>query len=32
MSCLMHLDGRARRSRVPLRCVHLAEVLAGREA
>ena len=32
MSCLMHLDGRARRTGVPLRCVHLAEVLAGRPA
>jgi len=29
MSCLMHLDGRARRSGLPLRCRHLAEVLAG---
>lgn len=30
MSCLMHLDGRARRLGLPLRCVHIAEVLAGR--
>jgi len=29
MSCLMHLDGRARRSGLPIRCRHLAEVLAG---
>ncbi len=29
MSCLMHLDGRARRLGVPLRCLHISEVLAG---
>ena len=29
MSCLMHLEGRARRTGVPLRCLHLAQVLAG---
>ncbi len=29
MSCLMHLDGRARRNHLPLHCRHLAEVLAG---
>lgn len=29
MSCLMHLDGRARRSGLPVRCLHLAQVLAG---
>ena len=29
MSCLMHLEGRARRKNLPLRCVHLAQVLAG---
>jgi L-lactate dehydrogenase complex protein LldE len=28
-SCLMHLDGRARRLGVPLRCLHIAELLAG---
>jgi len=28
MSCLMHLDGRARRLGLPLRCLHIAEVLA----
>lgn len=32
MSCLMHLDGRARRLGLPLRCLHIAEVLAGRTA
>jgi L-lactate dehydrogenase complex protein LldE len=30
MSCLMHLDGRARRRGMDLHCVHLAQVLAGR--
>ena len=30
MSCLMHLDGRARRREMPLKCVHLAQVLAGK--
>jgi L-lactate dehydrogenase complex protein LldE len=30
MSCLMHLDGRARRRGMDLRCVHLAQVLAGK--
>lgn len=29
MSCLMHLDGLARRDRVPLPMFHVAEVLAG---
>ena len=29
MSCLMHLDGRARRMGIPIRCLHLAQVLAG---
>jgi L-lactate dehydrogenase complex protein LldE len=29
MSCLMHLDGLARRERVPLPMYHVAEVLAG---
>ena len=32
MSCLMHLDGRARRRGMDLRCVHLAQVLAGKTA
>jgi L-lactate dehydrogenase complex protein LldE len=31
-SCLMHLDGRARRVGLPLRCLHIAEVLAGQTA
>jgi len=30
MSCLMHLEGRARRRGMDLHCVHLAQVLAGR--
>ncbi len=30
MSCLMHLQGRARRRNMNLGCVHLAQVLAGR--
>lgn len=30
MSCLMHLEGRARRLGLPIRCVHLAELLAGK--
>lgn len=29
MSCLMHLQGRARRLGLPLRCLHIAQVLAG---
>ena len=29
MSCLMHLDGLARRERIPLPMYHVAEVLAG---
>jgi L-lactate dehydrogenase complex protein LldE len=29
LSCLMHIAGRARRTGVPLRVRHLAEVLAG---
>lgn len=29
MGCLMHLEGRARRLGLPLRCLHIAEVLAG---
>ncbi len=29
MSCLMHLEGRARRAGLSLRCLHLAQVLAG---
>jgi L-lactate dehydrogenase complex protein LldE len=31
-SCLMHLSGRSKRRRLPIRGVHLAEVLAAREA
>jgi L-lactate dehydrogenase complex protein LldE len=31
MSCLMHLDGLIRRDRRPLRVMHIAEILAGRE-
>lgn len=30
MSCLMHLDGLVRRDKKPLRCLHVAELLAGR--
>lgn len=30
MSCLMHLDGLIRRDKQPLRCMHIAELLAGR--
>jgi len=30
MGCLMHLEGRARRRGLPLRCLHVAEVLAGK--
>lgn len=30
MSCLMHIDGRARRAGVDMKCLHLAQVLAGR--
>ena len=29
MSCLMHLEGLARRERLPLRFLHVAEILAG---
>jgi L-lactate dehydrogenase complex protein LldE len=29
MSCLMHLDGRARRLGLPLRFLHIAQVLSG---
>jgi L-lactate dehydrogenase complex protein LldE len=32
MSCLMHLDGLIRRDQQPLRCMHIAELLAGRPA
>jgi L-lactate dehydrogenase complex protein LldE len=32
MSCLMHLDGLARRKKLPLRVMHVAEILAGRTA
>ena len=32
MSCLMHLDGRARRLNLPLRCLHIAQILAGASA
>ena len=32
MSCLMHIDGRARRLGMDLKCVHLAQVLAGEMA
>jgi L-lactate dehydrogenase complex protein LldE len=31
MSCLMHLDGLLRREKRPLRVMHIAEILAGRE-
>jgi L-lactate dehydrogenase complex protein LldE len=31
MSCLMHMQGGLRRDGAPVRCVHLAEVLARRE-
>ncbi len=31
MSCLMHLDGLIRRQRVPIRVMHIAEILAGHE-
>lgn len=30
MSCLMHIDGRARRRGMDMKCVHLAQVLAGK--
>ncbi len=30
MSCLMQMDGRARRLGLPLRCLHIAEVLSAR--
>jgi len=29
VSCLLHLEGRARRRGLNFRCLHLAEVLAG---
>jgi len=32
MSCLMHLDGLIRRDQKPLRCLHIAQLLAGRPA
>ncbi len=32
MSCLMHLDGLARKERRPVRILHVAEVLLGEEA
>jgi L-lactate dehydrogenase complex protein LldE len=32
MSCLMHLDGLARRERRPVRILHVAEVLLGEAA
>jgi len=32
MSCLMHLEGLIRRSRKPLRVMHMAEILAGHPA
>jgi L-lactate dehydrogenase complex protein LldE len=31
MSCLMHLDGLVRRQKKPLRVMHVAEILAGRQ-
>lgn len=31
MSCLMHLDGLIRRQKLPLRVMHIAEILAGRQ-
>ncbi len=31
MSCLMHLEGLIRRQKKPLRVMHIAEILAGRE-
>jgi L-lactate dehydrogenase complex protein LldE len=30
-SCLMHLDGILRREKVPIKTMHIAEILAGRE-
>src|SRR5690606_23805088 len=30
VSCLMHLDGLAKRRRSPLRALHVAQILAGR--
>lgn len=30
-SCLMHMEGIIRRRRLPLRCLHIAEILAGNE-
>ncbi len=32
MSCLMHMEGLARRDGTPMRFVHVAQILAGREA
>jgi L-lactate dehydrogenase complex protein LldE len=32
MSCLMHLEGLIRRDRIPIRVMHIAEILAGRPA
>lgn len=32
MSCLMHLDGLIRRQRLPVRVMHVAEILNGRSA
>lgn len=32
MSCLMHLEGIIRRRRLPIRVVHVAEILSGRAA
>lgn len=31
MSCLMHLDGLIRRQKMPLKVMHIAQILAGRE-
>jgi L-lactate dehydrogenase complex protein LldE len=32
MSCLMHLEGIIRRQHLPIRVLHVAEILNGREA
>jgi L-lactate dehydrogenase complex protein LldE len=32
MSCLMHLDGLIKRQKKPIRTMHIAEILAGRDA
>ena len=29
MSCLMHLDGVLRREKIPMKVMHIAEILAG---